>query len=435
MSDESAYGPLAQPAPRLPALRHRDYRLLWSGQIVTTIGSQMQLIAVNWNVYNLLKSATYTVSIAGQHLTLGAGALGLGLLGLVRVLPIMVFALLGGMLADSLDRRRVVMWSQFVAIAGAATLATLSLSGHISLAALYLLTAVDAAAGAFEEPALQSLVPHLVPRRHLANAVSLFTLVWQIGTIVGPALAGLLVAHVAIGSVYAINAVSFLAVLLTVRAIRYRGPVSAERSAISWSALVEGLRFTYRARLIWSSMLLDFVATFFSSARTMLPIVADRVLGVGVQGYGVLATAQPVGAVLAGLALSWRREMRRQGAALLLSVALYGLATALFGLSSVFALSYVLFALTGAGDTVSTVIRATIRQVLTPDHVRGRMSSVHIMLASGGPQLGELEAGLVAAAFGAPFAIVTGGLATVLLTAWVAWHWPGLRTYTSQQPR
>src|SRR5579872_5207711 len=138
---------------RLPALRYRDYRLLWSGQVITTIGSQMQLIAVNWNVYNLLKSATYTLSFAGQHLTLGAGALGLGLLGLVRVLPIMVFALLGGMLADSLDRRRVVMASQLAAIAGAGTLAALSLSGHISLAALYLLTAVDAAAGAFEEPA------------------------------------------------------------------------------------------------------------------------------------------------------------------------------------------------------------------------------------------------------------------------------------------
>ena len=177
--------------------------------------------------------------------------------------------------------------------------------------------------------------------------------------------------------------------------------------------------------------MVDFFATFFSSARTMLPIVADKVLGMGVQGYGLLATAQPVGAVIAGVVLSLRREIYRQGAMLLVSVAVYGLATALFGFSTVFVLSYVLFALTGAGDTVSTVIRGTIRQVVTPDRLRGRMVSVNIIFFLGGPQLGELEAGLVAAAWGAPLAIFTGGLITVLLTGWVAWHYPKLRRYTS----
>ena len=416
---------------RLAALRHRDYRLLWGGLVVSMIGSQMQGIAVNWHVYQLLRGSSYTLSLLGWHARLSAGALGLGTLGLVRVLPIIVFALLGGMVADALDRRRVILWAQFAAAANAAVLAAITLSGHIGIAALYGLTAVDSAVAAFEEPAQQSLVPHLVPRRDLTNAVSLFTLTWQLGTIVGPALAGLIVARYNPGVVYAVNAVSFLAVVLAVRAMRYRGQVRGERIEVSWSSLVEGLRFTYRTRLIWSTMLLDFFATFFSSARTMLPIVADQLLRVGAQGYGVLATAQPVGAVLAGVVLSLRRDIRRQGAALLAGVAVYGLATALFGLSTVFALSYLLFALTGAGDTVSTVIRATIRQLMTPDHVRGRMTSVHMMLAFGGPQLGELEAGLAAAVWGAPFAIVTGGVATLLLTAWVAWRSPGLRAYTS----
>jgi MFS family permease len=321
------------------------------------------------------------------------------------------------------------MGAQLVAALCAAALATVTLTGHASVVALYLLTAAGTAVTAFDEPALQSLVPHLVPRRHLANAVSLNTLLWQIGTVVGPAVAGVLVSLFNIGLVYAINAATFLWLLGAVALMQYRGVIHESAPRPSWASLVEGVRFTYRTRLIWSTMLLDFLATFFSSARTMLPIVADSILGVGVQGYGVLATAQPLGAVLAGIVLSWRKSIVRQGAVLLVSVVVYGLATAFFGLSTVFELSYVLFALTGAGDTVSTVIRATIRQILTPDHLRGRMSGVHMILAMGGPQLGELEAGLVAALLGAPFAIVTGGAATVLLTAWIAWRSPALRHY------
>jgi MFS family permease len=178
-------------------------------------------------------------------------------------------------------------------------------------------------------------------------------------------------------------------------------------------------------------MLLDFFATFFSSARTMLPIIAGDVLGLGAGGYGLLATGEPVGAILAGVVLSLRRDIYNQGKVLLASVAVYGLATAIFGVSTWFAVSYFLYALVGAGDAVSTVIRNTIRQLNTPDRLRGRMTSVNMMFFMGGPQLGELEAGLVAAAFGAPVAILTGGILTLLLTGWVAWKYPRLRHYTS----
>ena len=149
----------------------------------------------------------------------------------------------------------------------------------------------------------------------------------------------------------------------------------------------------------------------------------------GVQGYGLLSTAQSVGAIVAGAITSYRGEIKRQGHVLLVSVAIYGVATLFFGLAANFYLSYFLFALTGAADTVSTVIRGTIRQVLTPDHLRGRMTGVNMIFFMGGPQLGEMEAGLVASAFGVPFAIVSGGLATVLLTGWVAWRYPKLRAY------
>ena len=414
-------------APRLAALRHRDFRLLWGGGLISEIGSQMQIVAINWQVYQLLRGDAYTLTLGAWRLHLGAGALGLGLLGLARVVPILLLSLLGGLVADTLDRRTLIVGAQIGAAAVSAALAALTLTGRVTLAALYVLTALDVAVSAFDEPAQQALVPHLVPRAHLTNAVSLFTLVWQIGTVVGPGLAGLVIARAGVGVVYALNAASFVAVVLAVGALRYRGRGGVEARGVSVTALREGLRFTRRTRLVWSTMLLDFYATFFSSARTMLPIVADRLLHAGAPGYGLLATAQPLGAVLAGVALALRRDIRRQGVALLAGVAVYGVATALFGVSTIFAVSYALFALTGAGDTVSTVIRATLRQTLTPDHLRGRIASVHMMLAMGGPQLGELEAGLVAALWSAPVAIVTGGVATVLLTAWVAWRQPGLR--------
>lgn len=416
--------------PRLAALRYRDFRLLWLGQLVSTIGSQMQLIAVNWHVYALLRGTSYTITLLGRDVNLGAEALGLGTLGLVRILPIVVFALLGGMLADTRDRRRLLIWTQIAAAGFAAALAVATLTSHDSVLLIYLLTAAGAAVAAFDSPARQSLVPNLVPPEHLTNAVSLNTLVWQIGTIVGPAVAGVLVGVYSPGIVYAANAVSYGGVLLALVVMRYRGRAAAEGTGLGWSAMVEGMRFTYHSRIIWSTMLLDFIATFFSSARTMLPIVAGDVLGVGPEGYGLLSTAQPVGALTAGLILSLRPSIRRQGAVLLISVAAYGLATALFGLSTAFALSYILLGLTGAGDTVSTVIRGTLRQLMTPDRLRGRMTSINMVFFMGGPQLGELEAGLVAAVFGAPLAIFTGGIATALLTAWVAWRYPRLRKYS-----
>jgi hypothetical protein len=237
-----------------------------------------------------------------------------------------------------------------------------------------------------------------------------------------------------VGIVYAINAVSFIAVIISLLMMEYRGKATTSDTAgLGWGALVEGLRFTFGSRIIRSTMMLDFLATFFSSARTMLPIVAENVLGVGVQGYGLLSTAQPIGALIAGSVMAWREDVNRQGVVLLVSVAIYGAATALFGVSTLFILSYVLFALTGAGDTVSTVIRGTLRQVLTPDRLRGRMVSVNMVFFMGGPQLGELEAGLVAAVWGAPLAIVSGGVITVLVTAWIAWRYPSLRNFTKEQ--
>lgn len=417
--------------PRFAALRYHDFRLLWMGRAISGVGDQMQRIAINWHVFELLRDTDTTLSLFGRDLTVDNGALGLGILGLVRILPIIIFALWGGIMADTHDRRKLMMWTQGVSTLVAVTLATLTLSGQVTLVFIYVLTAIGSAARAFDSPARSALIPNLVLARDLTNALSLDTLVWKIGTVVGPALAGVLVGVFDVGVVYALDALSFVAVFIALILMSFRGRPDGG-TQLSWQAVVDGLRFTFQARLIWSTMLLDFLATFFASARTLLPIVATEMLGVGVEGYGLLATAEPAGAFVAGFVLSVRRNIRRQGMVLLGSVAVYGLATALFGLSTIFVLSYSFFWLTGVADTVSTVIRNVIRQLNTPDHLRGRMTSVNMMFFMGGPQLGDLEAGLAAAFLGAPFAIVSGGLTTVLLTGWVAWKYPRLRNYVSK---
>lgn len=430
---QSEPGVPATKPPRLAALRHHDFRLIWAGNFISIIGTQMQLTAINWHVYQLLAGSSLTVDIFGHAVSLNPEALGLGGLGLIRIIPIAFFALVGGTLADITNRRTMLIWTNAVAALLAGLLAVVSFAGSDSLWAIYLLTALTSATSAFMGPALQSLIPNLVPARDLTNAISLNSTVRQIATIAGPAVAGLIIAATAIGWVYVINMVSFGAIILALVLMHDRGRAAAKDTGLNFKAIQEGWHFVRHTRIIWGSMLLDFFATFFSSARTMLPLVAGQILGVGAAGYGLLSTAEAVGSLLAGVTLSLRRDIYRQGVVLLVSVGIYGLATALFGLSSSFALSYLLFAVVGAADTVSTVIRQTIRQLMTPDHLRGRMTGINQIFFMGGPQLGELEAGVVAALFGVPFAIISGGVATIVLTGWIAWKYPRLRKYTGER--
>jgi MFS family permease len=418
-------------SPRLAALQYRDFRLFWAGRLFSTTGSQMQFIAVNWHIFDLLRDQTYILTLFGRQFELGAEALGLGAVGLVRVIPIIIFGLWGGILADTMDRRKLMIWVQGAAMLFSGLLAYITFTGNDKVWLIYLLSAAGAGATAIDSPSRQAIIPSLVPRQHFANAISLNTLMYQIANIVGPAIAGLLVGSFNVGTVYVIDALSFAAVVVSLLLMSYRGQPSSNTARMDWASVKEGIRFTFGTRIIRSTMLLDFIATFFSSARLMLPIVAENILHVGASGYGLLSTAQAVGSLVAGAVLSLRDELDKQGRVLLVSVGVYGLATAFFGFSTIFWLSYVLFALTGAADTVSTVIRGTLRQMMTPDELRGRMTSVNMLFFMGGPQLGELEAGLVAAVWGAPLAIISGGVATVLLTALIAWQYPSLRQYNN----
>lgn len=413
------------------ALQHRDYRLVWIGQFVSIIGTQMQMVAINWNIFQLLNGTTASIQLFGHTISFSPEALGLGGVGLARIIPIALFAVVGGTLADVRNRRQLLIWTNLAAAVFAAILAFITFAHLGNVWIIYLLTALTSATAAFSGPAFQSLVPNLVPPEHLTNAISLNSLSFQTAMIAGPALAGLVMSVTGVGWVYTFNAISFVAIIGALMVLHYRGNIAATDAGLNWKAIVEGWRFVRHTRIIWSSMMLDFIATFFSSANTMLPLVAGQILNVGAQGYGLLSTAQAVGSLSAGTVLSLRKDIYRQGFVLLIAVAIYGLATALFGLSTTFVLSYFLFAITGAADTVSTVIRQTLRQMMTPDRLRGRMTGINQIFFMGGPQLGELESGLVASIFGVPFTIVSGGLATIALTGYIAWKYPHLRNYTS----
>jgi MFS family permease len=407
----------------LIALRHRNFRLLWIGLLVSFSGTFMQAAAVLWHVSVLVPA--------------DRRAIALGLVGLVRIVPVILFSLISGVAADAFDRRKLMLITQTIMALLAAVLALLTFRGLSVVWPIYLLTAVSAAAGAFDLPARQALTPNLVPREHLANAITLNSIMLQTASVTGPAVGGLVLATRGVGWVYAVNAVSFLFVigaLLAMDPPRSDETAPADRGDFTVSAALEGLKFVFRAPLIRSTMLLDFFATFFSSATALLPIFAQDILQVGARGYGWLYAAPAAGALLTSAIMvrvvDW---IERRGEVLIGAVVVYGLATVGFGLSRVFWVSVLCLAATGAADTVSTTFRNLIRQLETPDRLRGRMIGVNMVFFIGGPQLGEVEAGLVANWLGAVTSVVTGGLGCLAATAAIAAVTPPLRAYRRQE--
>jgi MFS family permease len=401
------------------ALRHRNFRLIWIGLMLSFTGTMMQNAALLWHVSLLVPERK---------------GLALGLVGLVKVVPIVFFSMISGVVADAWDRRRLMLMTQVAATAVAAALALLTFRGLAVVWPIYVLAALGAAVGAFDMPARAALVPSLVPREHLPNAISLNTIMFQTASVAGPSLGGLLIAAAGVGWVYLANALSFgavIAALLLMRDVPVRQPSEGgSRDDVSLRAAVEGLRFVFHSPLIRSTMLLDFLATFFSSATALLPIFAQDILRVGAKGYGWLYAAPAAGALVASAAMVPLTErIERRGPTLLWAVAGYGLATVVFGVSRSFWLTFACLALTGATDTVSMIIRNIVRQLETPDRLRGRMTGVNMIFFMGGPQLGELEAGAVANWLGAPFSVISGGVGCLICTIWVAISTPAVRRY------
>lgn len=403
-----------------PALRHRQFTLIWIGLIISMVGSQMQQWALFWHISQLSRSPI-AVSIIGG----------------VRFAAVLCFSLVGGLVADRHDRRHILFLTQSIALSVALALGVLTLLGVIRLWHIYLLTAIQASAMAFDLPARQALVPNLVPREDLPNAFSLQAIAFNTGAIAGPALSGVIIAYGGQAYTYLINSISFLAVILALLLV---GEVPQQQAAsrtglrAALTDIRDGIRFIRNQPLILSSMILDFFATFFASANTLLPYFTQFVLHVGEIAYGWLAAAASIGAVTVGLVVSQVSRLRRQGQLLVGSVLVFGLATILFGLSRVYAVIFLALVLSGAADSVSTIIRNTIRNLNTPDSLRGRMTGVNQIFFMGGPQLGEVEAGAVAQGLGVPFAIISGGVGTILIVALIAARWPALLRYNGDEP-
>jgi len=395
----------------LAPFRSRDFSLLWFGSFVSQAGSQMHVVAVSWQVYELTKNP-----------------LALGAIGVARIVPLVLLALGSGVLADALDRRKLMLFSQIAMMLCSAALAIASSFGIVTVWWIYIVTALSSAAATLGMPARQAIVPSLVPREQLSSALSLNIISWQAATIMGPTLGGLIIAGWGVSWVYWIDAASFVAVIAALLIMRV-GAVIGERRPVNLRAALEGFAFVRSNTLIWSTMLLDFLATFLGSATVLLPLFATDILKVGPQGVGLLYAAPSIGAVAASAFLSVRGPMRRQGPILLIAVTLYGLCTAVFGFSTSFWLSILMLIGVGASDTVSMVVRQTIRQLTTPDEMRGRMTAVGMLFFAGGPQLGEIEAGVAARLLGGPFSVAAGGLACVVMVGILSATTPQLRTY------
>jgi MFS family permease len=409
-----------------PALHHRDYALLWAGVLISNAGSQMQLWSIFWHL-RLLSDQPIVVSG----------------IGIARFVPILVFALIGGLVADTFNRKTVVLVTQTAMLAVATALGALTASGQINLWWIYGLVILQGISIAFDGPSRQSLIPNLVPREDLPSAFGLQSIAANVGAVAGPALSGWVIASIGIQWSYWINAISFLGVIA---AVLMMGPIQGDMARrqggiiegrvvprLDLSEIPVGIRFILHQPIILSSMILDFFATFFSSANTLLPFVAQDVLHVGSVGYGWLAAGQSIGSLVVAFIMSQRKQILGQGRLLLAAVAGFGVATILFGLSRTYLLTMAALILVGGSDTISTVLRNTIRQLQTPDALRGRMVSINQIFFMGGPQLGEVEAGIVAQAFGTPAAIITGGIGCILSVAVIAARFPQLRNYNGDE--
>ena len=386
-------------------------------------GSTMQNAALLWHVSLLVPPERK--------------GLALGMVGLVKVVPIVTFAMISGVVADAWNRRRLMLFTQTSSSVVALALAATAFGGVSTVWPIYGLAALSAAVSTFDLPARQALVPMLVPREHLPNAINLNTIVFQTASVAGPSLGGLMIFAGGVAWAYVINALSFVFVivaLLMMRGVPERQPSQAgSRDDVSWHAAIEGLRFVFRQPLIRSTMLLDFLATFFSSATALLPIFAQDILRVGPQGYGWLYAAPALGAVATSAAMiPVTPRIDRRGVVLLWAVGVFGVATVVFGLSRWFWLTFACLALTGAADTISVIIRNIVRQLETPDRLRGRMIGINMVFFIGGPQLGEFEAGLVASWLGAIVSVVSGGVGCLLATGWLAASTPTLRGYRAE---
>jgi MFS family permease len=366
--------------------------------------------------------------VAWHVFALTDSAFHLGLIGLAQFVPAFSLMLVGGAVADVFDRRRVMMFAQLGALSAALVLCVTMANGTVRLPVLYGVVMAVAAAGAFDNPARASILPALVVREDFPRAVTIASTNQALAFATGPALAGVLIAAGGPATVYGAYAL-LLGGSIVGLLFLHPAPQQATTRAVGLRAIVEGLDFVRRRRVVLGCMMLDMLAVVFGGATALLPIYANDVLHVGPRGYGLLTSSLELGALLTSSVLMFLPPIRHSGRALLAAVAVYGVATIAFGLSRSFPLSIVAYMLVGVADQVSVVMRSTIIQLSTPDDVRGRVSAINMMFINASNQLGAAESGFVAAVTSAPFAVVSGGVAALVALGIVARAIPELRRH------
>ena len=399
---------IATPHEPYAAFRVADYRRLLLAGVASSVGGEIQALAIGWELYERTHSATV-----------------LGLIGLVQILPVYLLALPAGHAADVYSRRRLFVMAQ-----GFLTLATLGLAaisfGQGPVWASYACLAMTGVGQALLRPTRWALMPEVVPRPVLQNAITWNSTGWQFAAVIGPAIGGLLLAKTRhAGWAYVANAALSGVAIAMVISIRTR-PAPRPEEPTSLRSFLAGFRFVWSNDLILATITLDLFAVLLGGAQALLPMFASDILHVGPEGLGWLRSAEAIGAVLMAITLAHRRPFRRAGPTLLVAVSAFGLAMIGFGLSRDVRVSFLMLVIAGAVDNISVVVRSTLVQVLTPDTMRGRVSAVNSLFIGTSNELGGFESGITAAWLGPVVSVVGGGIGTLIVVAVVAAVWPRL---------
>ena len=399
-----------------PLRRRREFRLLFIGQTVSFLGSMVTFVAVPFQTFELTGSS-----------------LAVGLMGLAELLPILVMAFVGGALADAVDRRRMVLLSELGMTASAALLLTNSLLPEPKLWVLFVVVALDAAFYGIQRPSLDALVPRLVEREELPAANALGSFRWTFGGLVGPALAGGLIAAVGLPSTYGFDIATYvfsLLVLMRMRAVP--PPPEAERPSLR--RIGEGLRYASGRPELLGTYFVDMAAMFFGMPEALFPAFA-RELGGGAGVLGLLYAAPAAGAFIASATSGWVGRVHRHGLAVIVAASVWGIAVVGFGLATSLVLALAMLALAGFADMVSGVFRGTIWDQTIPDHLRGRLAGIEMVSYTSGPLLGNVESGVVASFAGIRASAVSGGVLCVISVGSLAAALPGFRRYDARPPK
>ncbi|MFC8450084.1 MFS transporter [Kitasatospora sp. NPDC057223] len=397
-----------------PLRENADYRRVWFGQAVSSIGQQMTAVAVSVQVYDLTGSSFAT-----------------GLTGLCSLFPLIAFGLYGGAIADTVDRRRLGLIGAAGLALVSAVLACQALAGLGQVLVLYAAVAAQAGFFAISSPARSAMIPRLVPSRQLPAANALNTVSMNLGLTVGPMIGGVLIGAYGAQSAYLVDTVAFTATLYAMWRLPAMRPLGDRKGRAS---VLDGLRFLREQPNLRTSFLADLAAMIFGMPRAIFPAIAVGFYGGDARTVGLLVSAPAIGALAGALFSGWIGKIHRQGAAVLVSVAAWGLAIAAFGLARNLWLGLLLLAVAGCADTVSMIFRNTMMQVAAPDEMRGRLQGIFIVVVAGGPRLGDFESGAVASLTSPAVSVVTGGLACVAAIIFLAARRPAFLRYDARHP-